>query len=200
MRINKIPFFLWLTQRRDDLTLDLVNQKVISKELGESSIQKVPIFLIVLMKYVPFVLLSYFFFIPRNLFEVGLMFIALFLALFLFALVKYELIFKSIILTFCVVSFYLIFKYDSYAVHLSTALTLFVQIVLVLILLYDILYLKGYKNWYFLSSFKLPIDIKVAEKKEKKLLFFWKKNIGFNVKRQVYLAGYFLKVENENVN
>lgn len=45
MRINKYPFFLWLTESREDLKLDFKNLKVSSDELGESSLKKVPIFI-----------------------------------------------------------------------------------------------------------------------------------------------------------
>ena len=57
MRINNYPFFLWLTQKREDFKLDLTNQKIVSNELGESSIKKVPLFLVLLIKYVPFLFL-----------------------------------------------------------------------------------------------------------------------------------------------
>ena len=61
MRINKYPFLLWLTQERKDLKLDLANNKVYSDELGQSTIKKVPIALIIIMKYLPLAFLSSFF-------------------------------------------------------------------------------------------------------------------------------------------
>ena len=66
MRINKYPFFLWLTQKRDDFKLDLQNQRIYSDELGSSSIKAVPIYWIILMKYVPVLLLIYHFYFPQN--------------------------------------------------------------------------------------------------------------------------------------
>ena len=65
MRINNYPFFLWLTQKREDFKFDLTNQKIVSDELGESSIKKVPLFLVLLIKYVPFIFLPFFLFYSK---------------------------------------------------------------------------------------------------------------------------------------
>lgn len=199
MRMNKYPFLLWLTQERDDLKVDLVNNKVYSDELGQSSIKKVPLALIVFMKYLPLAFLSYFFFIPRNLFEVGLAIFALiFIGLF-YLLLNYELVFKVVIIAFCAMNFYLVFALDDYASYLSTALTLFTELLMIAIVLYDIFIIKGYRNWYFLESFKNEVNVKFAQKAEKKYLFFKKRNVGFDVTRKVYIKGYFLRIDNEDV-
>lgn len=199
MRINKYPFLLWLTQEREDLKVDLANNKVYSDELGQSSIEKVPIVLIVLMKYLPLAFLASFFFVPRNLFEVGLSVVALcFIGIF-YLLLNYDLIFKGVIIAFCAMNFYLVFTLDGYASYLSTGLTLFTELLMISIVLYDIFITKGYKNWYFLESFKNEVNVKFAQKAEKKYLFFKKRNMGFNVTRTVYIKGYFVRIDNENI-
>lgn len=199
MRINKYPFFLWLTQDRADLKVDLVNNKVFSEELGESSIKRVPLALIIIMKYFPLAFLSYFFFIPRNLFEVGLSIFALIFIGVFYLLLNYELVFKGIIISFCAVNFYLVFAIDDYASYLSTGLTLFTELLMITIVLYDIFIIKGYENWYFLENFRNEVDIKFAQKTEKKYLFFKKRAVGFNVTRRVYIKGYFLRINNEDI-
>lgn len=199
MRINKYPFLLWLTQERNDLKLDLANNKVYSDELGQSSIKKVPIALIIIMKYLPLAFLSSFFFIPRNLFEVGLAIFALIFIGIFYILLNYELVFKGVIIAFCAMNFYLVFALEDYASYLSTALTLFTELLMIAIVLYDIFIIKGYKNWYFLESFKNEVNVKFAQKAEKKYLFFKKRNVGFNVTRKVYIKGYFVRIENEDV-
>jgi hypothetical protein len=199
MRINKYPFLLWLTQEREDLKVDLVNNKVYSDELGQSTIKKVPITLIVIMKYLPLVFLSSFFFIPRNLFEVGLAIFALIFIGIFYLLLNYDLILKGVIIAFCAMNFYLVFALEDYASYLSTALTLFTELLMISIVLYDIFITKGYKNWYFLESFKKEVNVKFAQKSEKKYLLFKKRNVGFNVARTVYIKGYFLRIDNEDV-
>lgn len=199
MRINKYPFFLWLTQEREDLKVDLANSKVLSEELGESSIKRVPLALIIIMKYFPLAFLSYFFFIPRNLFEVGLSIFALIFIGVFYLLLNYELVFKGIIISFCAVNFYLVFAIDDYASYLSTGLTLFTELLMISIVLYDIFIIKGYENWYFLENFRNEVDIKFAQKTEKKYLFLKKRAVGFNVTRRVYIKGYFLRINNENI-
>ncbi len=201
IRLNKYPFFLWLTQRRDDFKVDLNNNTVSSEELGKSSIKKIHFGWVILMRYIPLICLSYFFFIPRNTFEIGLFFIALFTILVLFALLNYEVIFKAVILGICIMNFYFVFKIDGYAPYLSTTITLFVETLMFAVILYDVLILKGYENWYFLESFKNEINIKVAQKKEKKFLpFFKKRNFGFNISKTISLRGYFLRIQNEDNN
>ena len=66
MRINKYSFFLWLTQSREDFKLDFKNLKVSSDYIGESSLIKVPIYLIVLIKYLPFLLVLPYFYYPSD--------------------------------------------------------------------------------------------------------------------------------------
>lgn len=197
MRLNKYPFFLWLTQERDDLKVDFANNKVYS-DVGQSSIKRVPLFLIILMKYMPLAFLSYFFFIPRNLFEVGLAFISFGFIVILYYLINYEWVFKGVILAFCVMNFYFVFAIDDYASHLSTALTLFTELLLISLVAHDIFVSKGYKNWYFLESFRNEVNVTFSQKKERKFLFF-KRNIGLNLKKQFTVKGYFLRIDNENI-
>ncbi len=197
-RLNKYPFFLWLTQRRDDFKVDLSNNTAYSEELGKSSIKKIHIAWVILMKYVPLVCLSFFFFIPRNSFEIGLFFIGLFTVLVIFALLNYEVILKAVVLGICVMNFYFVFKIDGYAPHLSTTITLFVETLMFSIIFYDIFILKGYDNWYYLESFKNDINIKFAQRKEKKFLPFLRaRETGFNITKTLSLKGYFLRIQNE---
>ena len=142
--------------------------------------------------------MSYFFFIPRNLFEVGLLFIALFVVLVLFALLNYEVIFKVVLIGICVINFYFVFTIPDYASPLSTAITLFAELLIITIVLYDIFILKGYQNWYFLEDFKNEINIRFSQKKEKKILFFWKRRVGLHTNKKVYIKGYFLRITDEN--
>ena len=100
MRINNYPFFLWLTQKREDFKLDLTNQKIVSNELGESSIKKVPLFLVLLMKYLPMVILLPFFYYPKSLFELFLFGGVLIVTTALFLIFQYQLIFKAVLLGF----------------------------------------------------------------------------------------------------
>lgn len=70
MRINKYPFFLWLTQSRDDLTLNLKEKVVESEELGKSSIKEIPLYFVVLMKYLPILLLLPFMYFPTSILDI----------------------------------------------------------------------------------------------------------------------------------
>lgn len=201
MRINKYPFFLWLTQSREDLTLDFKNLKVSSDELGESSLKKVPIYLIALLKYVPFLFVLPYLYYPSNKSDF-LPFIGAFLVVLsmLFVYLKTNLVFfKIYVVAICIINAVFIFVINDYAVSLDIGLTFFAQILLFSILALDIFYFKGYKNWYFLESFKNEIDIKFAEKKERKFLRFFKPKTGFDISKRVYIKGYFVRIENENV-
>lgn len=198
MRINKYPFFLWLTQKREDFKLDLTNQKIVSNELGESSIKKVPLFLVLLMKYLPMVILLPFFYYPKSLFELFLFGGVLIVTTALFLIFQYQLIFKAVLLGICVMNFYFVLTIEDYAVSLDTAITFFVEQVIFGVFLVDIFLFKGYKNWYYLESFKNEINIKFTQRKERKFLFF-KKETGFNSSKKVYLKGYFLRIEDEDI-
>ena len=201
MRINKYSFFLWLTQSREDLTLDFENLKVLSDDLGESSLKKVPIYLIVLLKYVPLLLVLPYFYYPNNKSDflpfIGASVVVISM---LFVYLKTNLIFfKVYVITVFIINAVLIFLINDYAVSLDIGLTFFAQILLFLILALDIFYFKGYKNWYFLESFKNEIDIKFSQKRERKFLFFLKPKTGFNVSKRVFIKGYFLRIENEDI-
>ena len=198
MRINNYPFFLWLTQKREDFKLDLTNQKIVSNELGESSIKKVPLFLVLLMKYLPMVIILPFFYYPKSLFELFLFGGVLIVTTALFLIFQYQLIFKAVLLGICVMNFYFVLTIEDYAVSLDTAITFFVEQVIFGVFLVDIFLFKGYKNWYYLESFKNEINIKFTQRKERKFLFF-KKETGFNSSKKVYLKGYFLRIEDEDI-
>lgn len=201
MRINKYPFFLWLTESREDLKLDFKNLKVSSDDLGESSLKKVPIYLIALLKYLPFLLLLPYFYYSSNKNDL-LSFIGAFVIVIsmLFVYLKTNLIFlKVYVITVFIINAVLIFLINDYAVSLDIGLTFFAQILLFLILALDIFYFKGYKNWYFLESFKNEIDIKFSQKRERKFLFFLKPKTGFNVSKRVFIKGYFVRIENEDI-
>lgn len=201
MRINKYPFFLWITESREDLKLDFKNLKVSSDDLGESSLKKVPIYLIALLKYVPFLLVLPYFYYPSNKSDL-LPFIGAFLIVvsMLFVYLKTNLFFfKIYVITVFIINAVLVFLINDYAVSLDIGLTFFAQILLFLVLAFDIFYFKGYKNWYFLENFKNEIDIKFSQKKERKFLFFLKPKTGFNVSKRVFIKGYFLRIENEDI-
>lgn len=201
MRINKYPFFLWLTQSREDLVLDFKNLKVSSDELGESSLKKVPIYLIVLIKYLPFLLVLPYFYYPSNKSDL-LPFLGALLVVvsMLFVYLKTNLFFfKTYVITVFIINAVLIFLINDYAVSLDISLTFFAEILLFLVLAFDIFILKAYKNWYFLESFKNEIDIKFSQKRERKFLFFLKPKTGFNVSKRVFIKGYFLRIENEDI-
>lgn len=201
MRINKYPFFLWLTESREDLKLDFKNQKVSSDELGESSLKKVPIYLIVLLKYVPFLLVLPYFYYPSNRSDL-LPFLGAFVVVIsmLFVYLKTNLFFfKIYVITVFIINAILLFLINDYAVSLDISLTFFAEILLFSVLAFDIFYFKGYKNWYFLESFKNEIDIKFSQKRERKFLFFLKPKTGFNVSKRVFIKGYFLRIENEDI-
>ncbi|MCG3654649.1 hypothetical protein [Aliarcobacter butzleri] len=201
MRINKYPFFLWLTQSREDLTLDFKNLKVSSDELGESSLKKVPIYLIALLKYVPFLFVLPYLYYPSNKSDF-LPFIGAFLVVLsmLFVYLKTNLVFfKIYVVAICIINAVFIFVINDYAVSLDISLTFFAQTLLFSILALDIFYFKGYKNWYFLESFKNEIDIKFAEKKERRFLRFFKPKTGFDISKKVYIKGYFVRIENEDI-
>ena len=201
MRINKYPFFLWLTQSREDLVLDFKNLKVSSDELGESSLKKVPIYLIVLIKYLPFLLFLPYFYYPSNKSDL-LPFLGALLVVvsMLFVYLKTNLFFfKAYVITVFIINAVLIFLINDYAVYLDISLTFFAEILLFSVLVFDIFILKAYKNWYFLESFKNEIDIKFSQKRERKFLFFLKPKTGFNVSKRVFIKGYFLRIENEDI-
>lgn len=201
MRINKYPFFLWLTQSREDLKLDFRNLKVSSDDLGESSLKKVPIYLIVLIKYLPFLLVLPYFYYPSNKSDL-LPFIGAFVVVIsmLFVYLKTNLFFfKIYVITVFIINAILLFLINDYAVSLDISLTFFAEILLFSVLAFDIFYFKGYKNWYFLESFKNEIDIKFSQKRERKFLFFLKPKTGFNVSKRVFIKGYFLRIENEDI-
>lgn len=201
MRINKYPFFLWLTESREDLTLDFKNLKVSSDELGESSVKRVPIYLIALLKYVPFLLVLPYFYYPSNKSDL-LPFLGAFVVVIsmLFVYLKINLfLFKVYVITVFIINAVLLFLINDYAVSLDISLTFFAEILLFSVLAFDIFYFKGYKNWYFLESFKNEIDIKFSQKRERKFLFFLKPKTGFNVSKRVFIKGYFLRIENEDI-
>lgn len=201
MRINKYPFFLWLTQSREDLKLDFRNLKVSSDDLGESSLKKVPIYLIVLIKYLPFLLVLPYFYYPSNKSDL-LPFLGAFVVVIsmLFVYLKTNLfLFKVYVITVFIINAVLLFLINDYAVSLDISLTFFAEILLFSVLAFDIFYFKGYKDWYFLENFKNEIDIKFSQKRERKFLFFLKPKTGFNVSKRVFIKGYFLRIENEDI-
>ncbi|MCG3714177.1 hypothetical protein L5F64_01185 [Aliarcobacter butzleri] len=201
MRINKYPFFLWLTQSREDFKLDFKNLKVSSDDVGESSLIKVSIYLIVLIKYLPFLLVLPYFYYPSNKNDL-IPFIGAFVVVIsmLFVYLKTNLIFfKIYVVAICIINAVFIFIVNDYAVSLDIGLTFFAQTLLFSILALDIFYFKGYKNWYFLESFKNEIDIKFAEKKERRFLRFFKPKTGFDISKKVYIKGYFVRIENEDI-
>lgn len=203
VRINKFPFFLWVTEKKGDLKVDLKNLKVTSEVMGNSNLKPVPIYIIVLMKYLPLTLLFINFYLPQNKQEVIIFFLILLIAVFFAFMMEFVTALKIIIIIFCVVNFYFVFNYENYAVITDTAITFFVEITLILAILFDVFYLKGYKNWYYLESFSNEISIKFAQKKEKPLVKFlkwgfFKKETGFNVTKKIALTGFFVRISNEN--
>ncbi|WP_237969678.1 hypothetical protein [Aliarcobacter butzleri] len=182
------------------MKLDFKNLKVSSDELGESSLKKVPIYLIVLIKYLPFLLVLPYFYYPSNKNDL-IPFIGAFVVVIsmLFVYLKTNLIFfKIYVVAICIINAVFIFLINDYPVFLDIGITFFAEIGIFAILYLDIFYFKGYKNWYFLENFKNEINIKVTQKKERKF-FFFKKNVGFDVKRKVYIKGYFLRISNEDI-
>lgn len=199
MRINKYPFLLWLTEKKDDLQLDLKNLKVSNEELGESSLKPIPMYVVFLIKYLPLVLFLLNFYYPHDLQEFFLFVVAFVITLGLTFAFQYPLIFKLIVIALCGINFYCVFAIEDYAVGLDIALTFFVECILLVIIALDVFFYKAYKNWYYLESFKNEINIRFTQRKEKRLLFFWKKNLGFNTEKKVSLRGYFLRVEDEDI-
>ena len=92
----------------------------------------------------------------------------------------------------------LMFLIKDYVVALDIGITFFVEIGIVTILLLDIFYFKGHKNWYYLERYKNEVNIKVSNQKERKFIF-WKKNVGFDIKRKIYIKGYFIRIQDENI-
>lgn len=199
MKINKYPFFLWLTQKRDDLKLNLQEMTIESEELGKSSLKEVPVYLIAILKYLPFLLIIPFLYYPTNKSDL-LPFVGAFLVvgLMFFVYIKFENLLKYFAILLALSNFFLIFIVDEYAVFLDTGITFFVEIGLFTLLILDIFYFKAYKNWYFIENFRNEVNIKVANKKERKFLF-WKKNVGFDVKSKFYIKGYFIRITDEDI-
>ena len=74
------------------------------------------------------------------------------------------------LILYCIcMNFYFVFAIDDYASHLSTALTLFTELLLISLVAHDIFVSKGYKNWYFLESFRNEVE-KQAIKDYKKTI------------------------------
>lgn len=194
MKINRIPFLLWLTEKRDDLTLDLKNLKVKSEELGTSDIAPVPLYVIALLKYFPILTLAIFFLYPQSKMDFGILFCSLIAVVVVFFLARYETLLKVSLILFCFVNIYFVIQNNNYASHLSTGITFFVELLLIGAVFYDIYFSKGYKNWYFLYDFKREVKLTVSQKKEKKFLFFKNKKTGFDIAKTFSLKGYFLKV------
>ena len=192
IRMNRIPYFLWLTDKREDFNVDLKNQKLTSNELGSSNISAVPIFYIFILKYLPILGFSYFFMLPKTLIDFYMVGVALGLLGLGYFLIKNELVLRLFLILFCFTNIYLVFTIDNYAINFATMLTFFSELLLVGAVIYDIFILKGYKNWYFLNSFKRDITLKM-EKTEKKM-FFKKVRTGFDVKRKFEVIGFFIKV------
>lgn len=193
-KINRIPFLLWLTEKRDDLTLDLKNLKVKSEELGTSEIAPVPVYVIVLLKYFPILTLAIFFLYPQSKMDFGILFCSFIAVVVVFFLARYETLLKVCLILFCFINIYFIIQNNNYASHLSTGITFFVELLMVGAVFYDVYFSKGYKNWYFLYDFKREVKLTVSQKKEKKFLFFKNKKTGFDIKKTFSLKGYFLKV------
>ena len=194
MKINRIPFLLWLTEKRDDLTLDLKNLKVKSEELGTSEIAPVPVYVIVLLKYFPILTLAIFFLYPQSKMDFGILFCSFIAVVVVFFLARYETLLKVCLILFCFINIYFIIQNNNYASHLSTGITFFVELLMLGAVFYDVYFSKGYKNWYFLYDFKREVKLTVSQKKEKKFLFFKNKKTGFDIKKTFSLKGYFLKV------
>ncbi len=193
-KINRIPFLLWLTEKRDDLTLDLKNLKVKSEELGTSEIAPVPVYVIVLLKYFPILTLAIFFLYPQSKMDFGILFCSFIAVVVVFFLARYETLLKVCLILFCFINIYFIIQNNNYASHLSTGITFFVELLMIGAVFYDVYFSKGYKNWYFLYDFKREVKLTVSQKKEKKFLFFKNKKTGFDIKKTFSLKGYFLKV------
>lgn len=198
MKINKYPFFLWFTQRREDLILSNDKNSVSSEELGNSQIKRVPSYIIILLKYVPFLFIIPYFYFPKYDSDWTPFIASLIIVPIMFAIYRFNLnLLKVAILFLCVVNIYLVFTIDRYAVSLDIAITFFMELSIIGMILFDIFLFKGYKNWYYLQDFKNEINIKVAQRKEKKFLLFFKKETGINASKKVYVKGYFLRIEDE---
>ena len=64
IRMNKYPFFLWITEKKDFQVLKNTttgNLKIADEELGKSEIKKVDEWKIFLIKYLPLFLLYFYF-------------------------------------------------------------------------------------------------------------------------------------------
>lgn len=192
-RMNRIPYFLWLTDKREDFKVDLKNQKLTSDELGSSSISAVPVFYIFILKYLPILGFSYFFMLPKTLMDFYMVCVATLLIGVGYFLVKNELVLRLFLILFCFVNIYLVFTIDNYAINFASMLTFFAELLLVGAVAYDVFILKGYKNWYFLKSFRRDLNLTIAKKTEKKF-FFKKVNTGFDFKRKFEVIGFFIRV------
>ena len=127
MRINKYSFFLWLTQSREDFKLDFKNLKVSSDDVGQSSLKKVPIYFIALLKYLPFLFVLPYLYYPSNKNDL-IPFIGAFVVVIsmLFVYLKTNLIFfKIYVVAICIINVVLIFLINDYAVFLDIGITFF---------------------------------------------------------------------------
>jgi hypothetical protein len=199
MRINKVPFFLWLTEKRDDLKLDFQNKTIESEELGKSSIKELSVYIAFLMRYFPFFILFSFFYFPKNKIEFYAYGISFLCAIFLVFLYKKQFILKLVVVLICFLNLYLLLILDDYASNLDIGITFFVENIIFLIFVLDLFVFKGFKNWYYLENFKNEAVITLSQQHKRRLLFLFKPKRGLNVKKTVYIKGYFLRIENDDI-
>lgn len=199
MRINKYPFFLWLTEERNDFKLDFQNKIVESEELGKSSLKEVPVYLVFFLRYIPFIILFLISYYPKNLKEVLVFIISLVLANATLYLYKNQIIFKIFVFLLFFTNLVLMFYIEDYVLLLDTGITFYIESLLLSLFLLDLFVFKKYTNWYYLEDFENNIKVDFAKKHSRRLLWFFRPNRGFNISKNFKLRGYFLRIENEDI-
>lgn len=208
-RINKYPYFLWLTYFKE-LEFDFENMKVKS-DVGESSITKVSKYWIFLLKYLPFVLLLTFGSYPKDQSDVFI-FLGSFIIVVssIYLLIKFPRYFIKYLIAFTIFVNLLIYNYSILTIIIDSAIVYIVELIILSILLRDI-YKKNYNKYYFLESVKKFNTIHFAKKHNRPLVplipkiktFGWKgkglfrKKRGFDINFSFYLNGYFVRIEDE---
>lgn len=206
IRINKYPFFLWLT-KETKLDIDLNNMTVKNKDNEESSkIEKVSIFTIFFMKYLPIVFLLYWFNIPTTLLNIELCLIAAAItALTTFVFLKFPRYFSKFVIAVTICCLYLIWTFENVALYLDYIMLQIVQLTMIFILIRDILFKKGYKNYYHLMDKKLEARIDISKKHKRPLLplvpwtniGLFKVERGLNLGFNASIVGYYIRIEDE---
>lgn len=226
-QFNRYPFFLFLTYAKEarlDLEKNEIHTVIEEEEFNEttkqvetftidrmSRIVPVPVWQVVLMKYMPIVFLLYWSNFPNSKIEfyvalISLAYFSAFVSLFNYnrTLAKYIGILSIVLL------YFVRFKLNANAIHLNWFIGYMMSYTMMFYIIYDV-YKKRYLHYYNLLDLGGVKRIQLATRQKRPLLMvpFMRKmtggkkagvlhvNQGFNLGFDVFLRGYFVRIVKE---